>query len=630
MASDTAPAAVPDPAGPGTDSSPSGPTTGPLAGLLTPIEPARPTSATFNIDPTSTLPDTPSTTAGTLGNQGASSASYRTDENSTSTTGGTDQGILRAFALAAIDRWKKGGDARNKRLDIQKAHALAHRVKESRNVNRTENIAGGSTRTGSGNGKHSDSKTSKSGNTTGKGSHGASGGSSGFRSGRNNGSSSNGGHTGPSGRGGPAGSSGSSGQGGGSHTSGGKGGGRKNNGDGHGGGSSKQAAGHDSKNSGKQNNASGSGGSSGSSGTAGKDGPAGKSGAPGSAGSSGKTSNGSSRSSGTGSTSTAHCPPEGLALDKKPTSARKDADPQKNDASRTSDTPAPNGPGTPETPEAGGNGRGRRRISLKKTPKPPTDKPNTPTGDTPARAKTGKDQTPTTPVPAPAAGPQPNTQPSREAGYRDGARTATLGAHVKAYRDGFKDGHRDTTQAAEQEKQRLDKAHADRKAAREKDQKVTATSADYQTTQPQPVQVKEVTDTSVVLDGGRTFTRGEVRTLKQYERRMDEKAQAMNTAAEGTRQLQGHATAQAEQALHFLELSKTIEGGDKLTGLLTRLHDSATAQAGLAEELHKKVLKAAESAQILLTNVEVRYGGIYQAVCDSDLTKPAELAWYRK
>lgn len=77
-------------------------------------------------------------------------------------------------------------------------------------------------------------------------------------------------------------------------------------------------------------------------------------------------------------------------------------------------------------------------------------------------------------------------------------------------------------------------------------------------------------------------------------------------------------------------MSKNVEGGDKLVGSLNRLHESATVQGRKAQELHRRVARAAENTRVVLANVETRYGSIYKAVCDSDLTKPAELAWYRK
>jgi hypothetical protein len=110
------------------------------------------------------------------------------------------------------------------------------------------------------------------------------------------------------------------------------------------------------------------------------------------------------------------------------------------------------------------------------------------------------------------------------------------------------------------------------------------------------------------------------------------KATNMGKAAEGTRQLQAHAEEQAAKALTFVEMAKSLktEGGDRFIGVLTRLHEAATIQIREAQELHKRVVRAAEGTQVVLTNVSIRYDGIYKAVCDSPLTKPAELNWYRK
>ena len=599
MASDTAPAAVPDPAGPPTQTAESGPAAGPLSGLLTPIEPARPTSATFNLDPASVIPET---TAAADHASGASSATYNTgadnSQNGNGKNDGQNIGVLRAFALAAIERWKKGADARNKRLDIQKAHAQKHQVKEARTVNRSEKILGGSSNAGTTSGKSTHSKTSKSDNAGMKNSpKNDKNGSSGKTPGAS-------GSAGTGGRSGSGGASGSGSTGGGSHTK-----------PGHGKDSSsaKPSTSHSDKKNNGGKGGSGKDGSSGKNGSAGSNGKDGaKSSSHGSHGAGGASGGKPSKSN--SDSSTTHCSPDALSLEKnwsKEPKSRKDS--KKKQATGT------------------GSGQPGGKVDLEKTPK--SGKSTSTAGGKDSgkdAAKTKKPDSTGQPKTAPTDGKPIKTQSSREAGYRDGARTAQVKAHVKAYGDGFKDGHRDTTEAAQLEKERLDKAHAARKAARDKDQPVKASSTDHAPQDPQPIQVKEVTDTHVTLDGGQTYTRGEVRNLKQYQRRLEDKATNMGKAAEGTRTLEAHAEQQADQALKFLEMAKTIEGGDRVVGVLSRLHEAATIQTRQAQDLHKRVVRAADNTRVVLANVEVRYGGIYKAVCDSDLTKPAELDWYRK
>ncbi|MEW1565851.1 hypothetical protein AB0454_23030 [Streptomyces sp. NPDC093509] len=629
MASDIAPAAVPDPIGqPSSDTPNAAPGKG-ILGLLAPLEPARPTSASFNLDPAAT------TDTGEQALTSASSAAYQDDTpgkgDSGSKAGGKQQnGVMRSFALAAIERWKKGGDARNKRLDIQKAKAQAYQTKESRTVNRSEKFVGGSTNSGSASGKSTDSKSKNSG---GGGSNGPS---------RNNSSKSGGGKntTGPknsrSGSGTGSGGLGGSKAGGRSNTgsgtgSGGSGGGRGGSG----------AAGH------------GAGGQSDSK-TLKKDGRTDSSGS----GKGGKTP--AKHNSGTGAgarTETATCgDSSGISLtkDKKTKTPDNGATPKHSlkktpPPAKTDTAAAPAGKDTPRKPDAkttgatgGTTGDGQAsttspkkdpagtKHSLKKTPKDSTG-PGKPGKDTdkttPGKTSTDK------PAPTKADGTPIRTQPSREAGYRDGARTALVTAHVKAYRDGFKDGQHDISTAADREKARLDQAHAQRqqeRAREPKDQPVTASSTDYQPTGPQPIGVKEVTAQQVTLEGGQTLSHGEVRSLKQYERRIRAKATSMGKAAEGTRTLKAIAEQQAEQALKFVEMAKNVEGGERFIGVLNRLHEAATIQIREAEELHKRSLRGAESTNVVLTNVDIRYGGIYKAVIDSGLIAPANLHWYRK
>lgn len=600
MASDTAPAAVPEPVGqPATDTT-TGPATGPVAGLLAPIEPARPNSATFNLDPSAIAP------AGTFDQApaSASSSTYQNDTDSANTKDGKNNskqqtGVMRAFALAAIERWKKGADARNKRLDIQKAKANAHQTKEARTVNRSEKFVGGSTNSGSASGKSLDSKAKK----------GADGPKSGSQ--KNAGSKKDSSGSGSGGRSGSGAASGSGGTAGGRGSSGPSGHGASGNGNS---GTSPKTSKSDPKGHNESSRTSADGK---------KD--------------SGKNNAGAK-------TDTATCgDSSGISLtkDKKSKNHDSKSDTRKNGRTDTADAKGSN---RDTTSGKTSNGKDTDRASTKppsaSDAKSGTDpkkvdlqRKDTKTGKTRRSSKDdkpAKDSQPKDSTPAAAKTVPINTQPSREAGYRDGSRTAKATAHVKAYRDGFKDGHHDTSEAAEREKKRLDEAHEARKQQRAKDQPVTASSADHQPQGPQPIDVKEVTDTHVTLDGGKTYTRGEVRNLKQYERRMTVKATNMGKAAEGTRQLQAHAEQQADKALKFLEMAKTVEGGDRFVGILTRLHEAATIQIRQAQELHKRVVRAAENTRVVLANVETRYGGIYKAVCESPLTKPAELNWYRK
>lgn len=160
-----------------------------------------------------------------------------------------------------------------------------------------------------------------------------------------------------------------------------------------------------------------------------------------------------------------------------------------------------------------------------------------------------------------------------------------------------------------------------------------ATSADHhQNTDPAPIPVKEVTSTHVVLGDGAdraSMPRSEVRSLKGYERRLETRTTVLAKRAEQTRGLKAHADQQAQQATRLLEAARGVKGGDKLVGTLTKLQEAAQVQAGQAEEIHKRSVRAAENCRTVLSTVKTRYGGMYQAVVDSPETEPAEFAFYK-
>ncbi|MFD9249493.1 hypothetical protein [Streptomyces bottropensis] len=370
-----------------------------------------------------------------------------------------------------------------------------------------------------------------------------------------------------------------------------------------GGGSGSGGAGKDSK----KDSKSGSSGNSGSAGGRGSDGKPGKDGQPGKGtGASGKAGSDDSRN-------------------ERPWRNRPAAD--KKDDKSTGDGSAKNAPAdtkaakTDAPKTAGAPGDTAKPVDLSKKPdatdKKPTQDPKQP-------------GTPASPNSQPSPGKPLDVQPSRETGYRDGTRASRVIAHMGAYRDGYRDGYRDTQEAADRQRDRLDKAHDDRKQQCDTETKgadVSAkTSADHH---PQPLPVQQVTATHVAFGGGPPRTRGEVRTLKQYERRLEEKADSMHRIADATKKLQAHAEDQAKEATQLLEQAKAIKGGEKVISVLSRLVDKATNQARLAGNLQQRAVRAAENTTVVLVNTQTRYGPIYKAVVDSPETKPAELRFYR-
>ena len=159
-----------------------------------------------------------------------------------------------------------------------------------------------------------------------------------------------------------------------------------------------------------------------------------------------------------------------------------------------------------------------------------------------------------------------------------------------------------------------------------------ATSADHHKTLPQPIGVTQVTANTIHLGDGAqrdSMSRGEVRSLKGFERRLDDKSQTMAKVSETTRSLKAHAGEQVQKATQLLEQALAVEGGDKLASALAKYRDIAKVQEMKADELHTRAVRGAEGCRVVLANVETRYGGIYKAVVDSPETTPAELDFYK-
>lgn len=623
-----------------------------LAGALAAVDPARPT---FDLTP-QTAADGQHSGASMLGS-GGSSADFHdggtpaADGGTNSTSaGGQDKGVLRAFAHAAIERWRQGGQARLKALDIQKEKAKALQVKEARTstVNRSEKLVGGTTGTNTSNNasKGSDTKTSAV-----KKDH-ASGG-------KTNGS-------GAGGRSGPAGQGGGAGRGNGSAGS----------------GTGKQNAGHtDTKNApgkggtGATGSKNGPAGSSGSNSGAGKAGPQGNAGKP---GKDGKTPAGGGSNGPAGSTSPAKQPgatgkdnkPPAKTLPKDTTAERpwekttKTSDPKK--------TPGtPGGPGGPGGGAGTNTGPGKtptpgrdKPINLEKNPDTKggdktTTKPGTGSTDPKKAPESGKTDPKQTSAPG---GTTVNTQSAREAGYRDGTRIGRVEAKVGAWRDGVADGRSDIKEAAAKEKERLDKARQQRKQTPPAAPTPTPTPVPPKPTIPPkpstpppppdprtilmkpketpvtappatPVQVKNTNPTHLELGGGadRQFiSRGEVRNLAGHQRNLAGRKDTLTKIAERAKAYQAHAQQQTKQITNYLEQARSAKkkGGEKVIAELARLEEASKLQEAKAAEVVKRAVRAADSCSAVSANLDVRYAGIYRAAADSP-DGPAELNYYR-
>ncbi|MFF6931508.1 collagen-like domain-containing protein [Streptomyces californicus] len=606
-----------------------GPRPGLLASMVAPVEPAR---TTFTLTPDTAAPGTPEGGSGTPAG-GVSSAAFHdtTTPDSTKTTnpsgngaGKPKQGMIRALVLAAATRWAKGGGTANKRLDMHKARAQADQVKETRQVTVNRTPAGGS---GGGAGAKGPGGGGGGRGPKPSGSTGPGGGQGGKSLDRK----SSGGHTKNSGAAGPKNNT--------THTkpTNGPAGttknrnprglsgpdGRSNTGSSHGGGGkdtnrgrtntetatpkpvkTKDASAAAPKNNTKTNpgTTTGAKGSTGGTGKPGKDGKT-----PPTPKTPTDTTNGKNT-------------PAGPRIPKQTTNDKTPGD--------TNKTPKPDSKTKPDLTKKKGQ-----------EPKAPTKGNGNPAKPTPATETTGnqdKPETRTTPTAGPTKRPLA-TQPSRETGYRDGTRAAKATAHARAYRDGLKDGWNDTLAAAHHEKTLLDQAHAERRNTRESEPTVTTpttSSADHHTEPgaPNPIQVTGIDAKNLHLGDGAsrtTISRGEVRSLKQFERRLEDRLTTLQKTADTTKQLQAHAEGQAQQAQNLLEQARGVKGGDKLASALSRLTEDAKKQAVEAGEIHKRAVRSADACAAVLANVSTRYGGMYQAVVDSPETVPAELAYYQ-
>ena len=589
MSTDTAPAAVPGapepPSGPATTAANGeAPAKGILASMVAAVEPARPT---FDIRPVTGTGLPEDSADGVLDRSvpGVSSASFRTAEEAAAKDPAGEKrkaqgSIWKAWWLAGAQRWAKGGGAANKRLDLKKALAQAHQVKESRTTTVTKS-GGLPVRNSMGSGAGSKGGTGKSaGGSRGKGPVNSSGHSSTSGAGR-------GGSGGGRGTGGSAGGSGAHGGGRGSGTQ-----------------SGGRSKGHR---------------------------PAG----PVPIGD--KTSKGSRGGSGSGSPAR-----KDLAGGGKQGGGHDLAGPKgfKKSHRSGSSTNTAAGPGkqTPPSGKAGAAGKDGKAGS-----------PASPAGPASDGGKTGKNNSKHQPDP------RTPLQKSRETGHRDGTAVRNLVDHVKAYKDGITDGYLDTRDKNAKEHARLDKAHHQRKPPTEPPaagadpsaassplkatahgQTITITDdntplEDPRMATPTPIKAQGIDASTITLGDAflkKSVTRGELRRFKQYEDRLEGRIDGLARVADATKTLAAQARDQATECQQLADQAKSVEGGEKLVGALNKLADRAKAQADEADEVHKKAAKAHDFAKAVLSNVQTRYTPLYQAVVDSDETKPAELKFY--
>lgn len=280
----------------------------------------------------------------------------------------------------------------------------------------------------------------------------------------------------------------------------------------------------------------------------------------------------------------------------------------------------------------------KQPVDLVKKPKTAdsTDKkPPEPDKKTPVPDK------PTTP-PAPHTGTHATprrTQKAREAGYRHGTHIGEAAAQAGAYRDGIKDGITARTDNGRREKGEMDAIHAGRNKQREEHPVTTAaTSADHhQNTaapgQAQPIPAAAVNGKIHLGPGAarKTISRGEVRSLRDYQGRLGEKAGCLQQDTEETVQIKAEAEDLATRALQLLETARSLELGDASIGAATTANEAVGQVSSLVQALYLKLVRGTDQAQALNINTEIRYGQIYKAVADSVEKAPAnDMSYYTK
>lgn len=585
MATDTAPpvpAGPPDPpAAPAASTAPADAAgTGIMAALMAAVEPARPVAVTgAGARPDGDDPTAKADLDGVVdrSSPGVTSESFKAPEDLAGA--GSDaagarhkEGVFKTLIRAGATRWAKGGGTANKRLDLEKARASAHQVKEARTttVMKSPGLpsrsgsggAGGGGRNSGGNGGGNSGRSS-----TGNGSKGA---GSGGRGGANGGGS--------------RGSSGSNG-------SGGSGGGRGTSGNG-GGGSSKDTSPMGAKDSGSK-------GKDGSSGNAGAGGKAGKDGKAGTPGSSGGSSLGSS---------------SGRSKDKAGKGKDSKVDLKKGGGGQGSDGSSGSGGSSGKNGAAGKNGspgsNGAAGHSSNGTDNRTPLQRSRETGHGDGSAvRNVVDH-----VKAYAKGAKDGYQDKKEENGKEHARLDKAHADHKAKQQNPKQGTTVTGPSG----QTTVIAPPDE-------------GDDGMSTDVKPLMVKEIDANTLTLgtDGARgSVSRKELRNFKQYERKLEAKENHLIKVADACKQLEAAAEDEAKDCQDLAEQAKAVEGGEKLAAKLTKLADAAKAQATEAAELHKHAKRAAEMCKVVLTNIGTRYAPLYKAVVDSDETKPAELRFY--
>ncbi len=126
----------------------------------------------------------------------------------------------------------------------------------------------------------------------------------------------------------------------------------------------------------------------------------------------------------------------------------------------------------------------------------------------------------------------------------------------------------------------------------------------------------------------RTYSGGEVMTLTQVIDLAEGAATLCQSSTDTCLELVDESTQLAADC-DVLIAEITEKGvGANLIGKCEHLKEQLSLQAAAAKKLHDQIQGGEEACRTASANAEVRHGGIFRAVADSPLTKPAERDFY--
>ncbi|MGW4504922.1 hypothetical protein ACWENO_09765 [Streptomyces sp. NPDC004436] len=126
----------------------------------------------------------------------------------------------------------------------------------------------------------------------------------------------------------------------------------------------------------------------------------------------------------------------------------------------------------------------------------------------------------------------------------------------------------------------------------------------------------------------RTYSGGEVMTLTQVIDLAEGAATLCQSSTDTCLELVDESTQLAADC-DVLIAEITERGvGANLIGKCEHLKEQLSLQAAAAKRLHDQIQGGEEACRTASANAEIRHGGIFRAVADSPLTKPAERDFY--